>query len=464
MIYISVNKIIFFLYSILLIILLLFASDQFTIDWAHLLFFVQLAFALIISKDFESKWSFFLSPSFLLVLYVNLNIFLGAYSLKENLLLEMYQHRSTSYSLIRNINIPYAYIALCSLISMIMLPKFKIPKKIKSDNSKHSFKIILLCLVLVLIFSIIKIDLAFIGGSGDFSTIPKSLASIILFYELSKKKYKYRFYIYTMVLFIFMITNFESKREAVFMIIPIVLLENIFGNLKTFNFSLKKTFVSLVSLIVLIYSLLIMTILRGFGEYEISNPINAYKYVDDLFRDFNIAGLLFTISEAPTTTYVSIKAMSLLNNDFEFLAYGSTYLKLLFVPIPRSIYSEKPLSMTSIFTKIEDPGFYGDGGSLPINIYAESFWNFHFGGIIIIVLIIFLVNLMYSKMIEIILRNKFSVYLAGIIFAYTYLLGFYRGFGFDLYFVNVLIGLFFSILISGLINLLLNIEPMFNRP
>ncbi len=188
MIYISVNKIIFFLYSILLIILLLFASDQFTIDWAHLLFFVQLAFALIISKDFESKWSFFLSPSFLLVLYVNLNIFLGAYSLKENLLLEMYQHRSTSYSLIRNINIPYAYIALCSLISMIMLPKFKIPKKIKSDNSKHSFKIILLCLVLVLIFSIIKIDLAFIGGSGDFSTIPKSLASIILFYELSKKK------------------------------------------------------------------------------------------------------------------------------------------------------------------------------------------------------------------------------------------------------------------------------------
>ena len=460
---VSINKLTYLIYSIILIGILFSASDKFTVDWAHILFLIQLALAIRISKDFETKWAFFLSPSFLLVFYVNFNIFVGAYALKENLLIEFYQHRSTSFKLIQNINIPYLHTAICSLVSMMVLPSFKVPKIIAVNNSKSSFKTVILCFALISIFAIIKIDLSIIGGGGDFSTIPKSITSIILFYELAKRKHKYRFIIYLIVLLLFMATNFESKREAVFMIIPIVLLENIFGNLSTFNFTLRKIIISIFSFLAIVYSLLIMTILRGFGGYDLSNPLNAFKYVDNLVKDFNISKLLFTISEAPTTTYVSIKAMSSVNNNLDLLTYGSTYLKLLFVPIPRSFFGEKPESMTTIFTKMEDPGFYGIGGSLPINIYAESFWNFHFGGVFVILAIVISLNFMFSKVINLVLKDKFSFFMAGIVFAYTYIVGFYRGFGFDLYSVNIIFGFIFSLLISWLINVFLNISPTFKK-
>lgn len=460
---VSINKLAYLVYSVILIGILFSASDKFTVDWAHILFLIQLALAIRISKDFETKWAFFLSPSFLLVFYVNFNIFVGAYALKENLLIEFYQHRCTSYKSIQNINIPYIYTAICSLVSMLVLPSFKVPKIVMVKNSKPPFKTVILCFVLISLFAIIKIDLSVIGGGGDFSTIPKSITSIILFYELAKRKYKYRFLIYLIVLCLFMATNFESKREAVFMIIPIVLLENVFGNLSTFNFTLKKIVVSILSFFALIYALLVMTILRGFGGYDLSNPFNAVKYVDNLFSDFKISRLLLTISEAPTTTYVSIKAMSSVNNNLDLLTYGSTYLKLLFVPIPRSLFGEKPESMTTIFTKMEDPSFYGIGGSLPINVYAESFWNFHFGGVLVILAIVVSLNFMFSKMINLVLNDKFSFFIAGIVFAYTYIVGFYRGFGFDLYSVNIIIGFIFSLLISWLINVFLNISPTFKK-
>lgn len=463
MINLSINRILFGVYSIILVVVLLFVSDEFTVQWAHLLFLGQLVFAFNISRDYETKWAFFFSPSFLLVLYVDLNAFLGAYSLRENLLIEVYQFRSVSYGLIKGINIPYAYVALCSMVAMLVLPTFFIPQKNKITNQNSPIATIIVCFLLICFFSIVKIDLSIIGGDGDFSTIPKSITSIILFYELSKTKYRYRYIAYTLILILFMMTNFDSKREAVFMIIPIILLENMFGNLSTFNFTLKKIILSILALLALIYSLLIMTILRGFGQYDISNPIDAYKYVGNLLNDYNIAGLLFTISEAPTTTYVSIKAMSLVHNDFDLMTYGSTYFKLFFVPIPRSLFSEKPLSMTSIFTKIEAPGMYGVGGSLPINVYAESFWNFHFGGVIVILFMVLALNFMYSKMIATILNHRFSLLMGGIVFGYTYLIGFYRGFGFDLYSVNIIVGLFFSIIVSWSINLILNFTPMFKK-
>ena len=86
MINLSINRVLFGVYSIILVVVLLFVSDEFTVQWAHLLFLGQLVFAFNISRDYETKWAFFFSPSFLLVLYVDLNAFLGAYSLKENLL------------------------------------------------------------------------------------------------------------------------------------------------------------------------------------------------------------------------------------------------------------------------------------------------------------------------------------------------------------------------------------------
>ncbi len=456
---ISLNKMILFLISLVQVILCLILPNEILKEIVHLLFLIQFVFGLLVFRDHNNKWYFVFSPSFLLFLYVNINVFLGAYSLKENICLELYLHRSISYNLISNLNIPYAYMAICSLVSILVLQRQSNDELEIKSNKKNLDKAFYLkisvFMFLLMIFSLLKVDLSIIGGAGDFSVIPKSIASLLLFYELSRVKHKYRYFFYALVLIIFVFTNFESKREAVFMLIPILFLENIFGNVRTFSFSLKKIFIGTFSMIVLVYALLVMTIARGFGGYDVSNPLNSVKYVKNLLNDFNVKGLLFTISEAPTTTYVSIKAISLVSQSADLLTYGATYWKLFFIPIPRSLFEEKPLSMTSIYTKIEDPGFYGIGGSLPINIFAEAFWNFHFFGIIFIGFIIYFLNKSYSKMITVIQLNKISPLVAGYLFAFTYLIGFYRGFGFDLYCINVILGFFFSIVFYKIFNLFL---------
>lgn len=445
---ISLNKMILFFVSLVQVLLCFILPNEKLKEIVHLLFFIQFVCGLLISRDHKNKWYFLFSPSFLVFFYVNINFFIGAYSLKENISLEVYQHRSTSYNLISSLHIAYAYMTVCSLISMLVLPKqlIDVNKEIKKENNveEYSYFKITIFIILFLTFSLIKVDLSLIGGAGDFSTIPKSIASILLFYELSKVKYKFRYFLYAIVLLIFVFTNFESKREAVFMLIPILFLENLFGNIQTFKFSIKKFFISVFSIIVLVYALLVMTIARGFGGYDVTNPLNSVKYVKDLINDFNIGGLLFTISEAPTTTYVSIKAVSLASENSNLLTYGSTYWKLFFIPIPRSLFEEKPMSMTLIYTKIEDPSFYGVGGSLPINVFAEAFWNFHFFGVVFIGFMIYFLNQSYSKMISLIQLNTISPLVAGYLFAFTYLIGFYRGFGFDLYCVNIIVGFFFS--------------------
>lgn len=445
---ISLNKMILFFVSLVQLLLCFVLTNEKLKEIVHLLFLIQFVCGLLVFRDHYNKWYFAFSPSFLLFFYVNINVFLGAYSLKENISLEVYAHRSTFYNLIPSLHIAYAYMTVCSLISMLVLPKQLIvvleERKIENNLEKYFYFKITLFIILFLTFSLIKVDLSLIGGAGDFSTIPKSIASILLFYELSKVKYKYRYFLYAIVLLIFVFTNFESKREAVFMLIPIFFLENLFGNVQTFNLSIKKIFIGVLSIIVLVYSLLVMTIARGFGGYDVSHPLNSVKYVKDLINDFNIGGLLFTISEAPTTIYVSINAVSLALENTDLLTYGATYWKLFFILIPRSFFEEKPLSMTSIYTKIEDPGFYGIGGSLPINIFAEAFWNFHVFGVIFIGFIVYFLNKSYSKMISLIQLNRISPLVAGYLFAFTYLIGFYRGFGFDLYCVNIIVGFFFS--------------------
>lgn len=446
------SKLLFSLFSIISIISILFIDSHLVKELVGYVFFIQLILAINYSKVFNNKSLYFFSPGFLAVLYINLSIILGNYSLYNNLSIDEYKYRDTLYNNLENLQVAYSYILLCSWIAIISVNtrnfnqiNLSLINKIKDRSVTGK---LVLSFVLLIFFSVIKIDLSTIGGVGDFSTIPKTVTSIIIIILLSKNKVKFRFILYLFIFLLFVFTNFESKREAVFMALPMFLFETLFGNIKPFDISFKKVAIYLVGGITMVYLILVMTIARGYGGYPLSGPLDAINYVPNLIDDYDLISLVSTTSEAPTTTYHSVKAIELINEDISLLSFGSTYAKLLFIFLPKSIFDYKPLSMTTIFTGFEDSDFLDIGGSLPINFYAEAFWNFYFFGCLVVLLILIAFNNVYIWMIKQLQQKHLPLMFYGIVFAYTYIIGFYRGFGFDLYGVMIIVAIMFSIILS----------------
>ncbi len=65
------------------------------------------------------------------------------------------------------------------------------------------------------------------------------------------------------------------------------------------------------------------------------------------------------------------------------LLYGQTLSKPFFWIIPRSIWPNKPETVSRLFAKIFDPHYYSVGGSRPPTVVGELYWNFHIWGVAI---------------------------------------------------------------------------------
>ena len=71
-------------------------------------------------------------------------------------------------------------------------------------------------------------------------------------------------------------------------------------------------------------------------------------------------------------------------NTHDDFKYGWGYLWLGSSFIPRSIWSNKPVSMdTEVGMKVYNAGSYGSG-AVPPGLVAESYWNFGYLGILVV--------------------------------------------------------------------------------
>lgn len=63
--------------------------------------------------------------------------------------------------------------------------------------------------------------------------------------------------------------------------------------------------------------------------------------------------------------------------------YGLSFLKPIVAVIPRDVWSGKPETSSRLFSKFYNPGFYNAGGSEPITVWGDFFWNFSWFGAIL---------------------------------------------------------------------------------
>jgi len=311
---------------------------------------------------------------------------------------------------------------------------------------------VFMAILFFIVFMNLNIDLSFVGGGGDFSIIPKTIAVLILFIILSRSKLKYRYILYLLILAIFMTFSFQSKREALLLIFPVVLLE--FYN-KKFTFKLSNVIYAVLIGVLVIYSVLLMSIARGYGSYNVNTVWEASRYVSDYMKHENFIPYFMNNIEVSSAFLHSNLAVNYVLKNPSLITYGSTIIKFIFIPIPRSVFPYKPNSMVHLFTQKFDPEFRKAGGSHPVSIQSEMFWNFHFFGLIAILLFFVIFNYLYRLLLIKITNNTIIDFLP-LLYGYMILIYIIRGNGFDAFFVYFILGCMFYFLYKVILRILEN--------
>ena len=197
---------------------------------------------------------------------------------------------------------------------------------LKKVNFKAWYIILILCVTLYLIFSFTQFDLSIFGSDGDLSNIPKTIAILTIIYYLAINKIKKRYLIYFLILVLYASLNITSKREAIFLIFPIGLLES-FINFN--NFKIKHFFGFLMVSLLCLSLILIMSIARGYGSYDLVeiNMIQAIPFLFNYVKSDFFLESLFNNIETNYTFFHSFQALEYIQNDINLLTFGSTILR-----------------------------------------------------------------------------------------------------------------------------------------
>ena len=106
------------------------------------------------------------------------------------------------------------------------------------------------------------------------------------------------------------------------------------------------------------------------------------------------------------------------------------------------MFSSKPRSMLDIYASTVSPIYRSNaGGSYPIVVYSELFWNFHLLGLPLLFLLFRYFNQKYIYVLKKTMINELSVKSVFYISLYVTLIQFIRGSGIELWLLYALVAI-----------------------
>ncbi|SEL48558.1 hypothetical protein SAMN04488505_102377 [Chitinophaga rupis] len=443
------NNLLFYIINVFLIAVSLSSDHQFVFQYSFVFYIIQLILFFLNSRHAVSKSSLFLSPSFLTLVYLCLNFALGEYMVSRHYGFSDLYYKAIQDS--KNLNWVTAYFLLCNIVVYLAIPVHlregrmtvkatAVPAAAKWVLVNNTGAYLIISCIALLILGFISIDLSVLGGSGNFSYVFQVAIAIPLCFILSIEKRSYRWPLFVLILAFFMAGHFGSKREILYIFLLILLAEVIMGNIRL-NFSVRRIILFSVLGAVIFYIIIISSILRGYGNYNVKNIFDANDYVsvymrEDYFMDALVSNLEVNAvygNSANAANYVFAGKTDLLN--------GSTFLKVLFIPVPRSAFPEKPKSMVDIYTARFMPALRRDGGSLPVILYTELLWNFHFLGLPLLFFFYRYFNKLCSAAFLQLKNGMLSFRNMSIVFLYVTFIQFVRGSGMDMWLLYYLLSI-----------------------
>ncbi|WP_027138118.1 hypothetical protein [Gaetbulibacter saemankumensis] len=429
---INSNSIVVLIALFLLVIISLCSSEKFAFDYEgyNYAVFQFLLFVLVFTLKDESS-RFFLSPSFIAVSYININFFLGSYMFKHGLVFnkflpdyELWKFHQTRILFFNSIN----FLIVISYFVRIKTNIKKSPLFISIKKVNYS-KLAFITLIFLIVISPFQLT---------FFIIPKSIFAIILFVIIYQKYIlRKRILYYTLILLLFTLFSTHSKREAIFLIFPILLLE--LNNVRI-RMSLKSVFKISLSGLVIIYIIISMSILRGYGGYKAKNFFHASTYVYEYVTSKWFLPAIANNLELSYTYLHSNNIIEYLKSEKMDYTLGETFIKPFFIFIPSSII-EKPKNSIGYYTETYDKEFRNEGGSYPVSVQSEFYLNFGFYSLFFIVPFFVFFNTLYRWMLNLIEGKEIINYIY-LLYGYQMFLTLVRGSGLDIFTVYIIILLF----------------------
>lgn len=443
----------YILVNIIVILSALLASDKLIYAYGYWWYAVQLIATLLFYYKSKARFLVYLSPSFLSFIYISLSATFGHFVTCNSIgLADIYL---TTLRNIHRLNLCVGVLLTSNFIMVLasfpMLRRSKhmdlTVQPLRKTGSINNYKIIIL-LGIICALAIVKVKVSDSNASMAAYIFPIQLGfTMLLLLNLKYLTLKPRFVVYGFLLLLFAIGSYDSKRQIFFILITLIFYEACINgfSFKHIKINFKIVFLTVLLGVVFLYIILISSILRGYGDYQVHGFWQAngfiFKYIgEDYFTSALVSNLELNSSYVNT-----INPINYVISGQQPLLYGSTLAKGLFVFIPSSIV-QKPRSIVDIYTSIYSPNFRMHGGSLPVTIPAELFWNFHVFSFPILAFMYLIFNKYYLVLVNGLIKNRTTIGFIMMFYLYASLMQIARGSGLDLWFAYCLIALPFIVM------------------
>ena len=372
------------------------------------------------------------SPSFLAFIYLGLSYVCGS-SIPQEYHVWLY---NSALGRIEDFSLINGYLLIClSTIAVVSALELQCAKRVMEniDNRAATTNV---SLIFTSLFALIVS--AFIDHYLMFG-VRFGLAVIITVNLARMRDPTFKAFGFAALLMVFLISSFQNKREII-LIIFLVSFTYSFTSQARLNFRPKNILIGTLIVGFLFIAILAASISRGYGNFETGSPLESVLLVGNyvsspfFFRYF-LENVEIVHTYASTVIAVDFAA----RGDIPLQA-GATFIKPLFLPIPRDLFPLKPESAITIFTTAVDPEFAATGNSLPVTIPAEAFINFHFAGPFFLVIIFLALERIFRAALRAQAHRLTLRGYSAIVFA-TLPLIMVRGGGFDLFVLTFLLSL-----------------------
>ncbi|ANW24198.1 hypothetical protein [Vibrio coralliilyticus] len=319
------------------------------------------------------------------------------------------------------------------------------PGKIQLQKNKF------LPLFVLSIFFIFDLDLSLLGAEGDLAILPKTLVALSICILIQNLSLPLRVLIYALIVVFFAMFSIDEKREAIYLLFPIIWLESIL-RAHVINFRIVRYLILIFCLVFVL--IIMMSIARGYGGYgEFDSLVNTIPYIlKYIHSDIFVSAVLNNV-EASYTFFHTLNSFELINDNFSRLAGGLTIIKPLFIIFPRDAFPLKPDSILELYTRINDPSGRELGVSWLISIFGELYWNFHILSFGVLYVVFYIFGRYFISTVAKVSSSKSISNFIFPMYVYICFLTLVRGSGFDQFFVYIIIGGTFYILLTKLFTL-----------
>ena len=287
---------------------------------------------------------------------------------------------------------------------------------------------------------LLTVGTGFVGSEVELIFVGPLAGVTFLIYALHVVGYKSgkgRLLLYALALVPLSIFLAHDKRDVIFPLIGVVLLEALVRDRVRFTVRRVLTWLLFYTPPVLAL-ILVMTVLRApeqFGITAVGDIVTAVSaYVQ---RTSFLANLFLNLE----WTFIYVHTFNAINyalTDRIPALLGSTYVKVLFILTPREWIDWKPDSIIHIYTAYYDQRYWRLGGSWVSSMVGEAILNFRLFGAVVLAIILAAFDRLFVRYV-LIQRRRGYLYAGSALYGMVAFLLYARGSGLDLALISFVV-------------------------